>query len=126
MKNFAYVISERLQRVTFINLTMHTETVYSKYGDDGDFAPGTIYSCNKSIVMHFYCYMEDVVKYFSKEDIIISSNLQLFQIDDMLNVPEYRQWNYSFDVFFEMLKAFSKLTELTKTISLENLIEAMQ
>ncbi len=124
MKNHAYVISERNRKVAYFDLTDKTSCALIEY-DNGDFEPGTIYTWVKPVFDFTYASIEKLTKNFGKEDVIISSDLILPEICQRLNEPEYDRWNTSFDVCSKMLEAYSKITE-TETISLEDLIKAMQ
>lgn len=122
MKNYAYVVSKRNRKVTDFDLTDKTSCALIEY-NNGNFEPGSIYSWDISDTDFEHLSIEELTYDFGKEDVIISSDLLLPEICQRLNEPEYDRWNTSFDVCSKMLEAYSKLT---KTISLENLIEAMQ
>lgn len=128
MKNYAYVVSEGNRSVTDFNFTNKTVCTLGKC-ENGDFAPDLIYSWDESNATHdfssFYATIEELTKDFGEDDIIISSDLRLPDICEMLGNPEYRNWIMSYDVFSKMLRAYSELTE-TETISLEDLIREMQ
>ena len=123
---YAYVISKRMRKVTDFDFTEKTSCSLIEY-NNGDFEPDSIYSWDKSIAMSNvgfeYASIEELTEDFGEDDVIISSDLRLPDIYESLHNPEYSSWNSSCDVCFEMLRAYNELTE---TISLEDLIEAMQ
>lgn len=124
MKNYAYVVSEGKRSVTTFDFTDKTVCALVQY-KNGDFEPDTIYTWVKPVFDFTYASIEKLTKDFGEDDIIISSDLILPKIFERLDDQAYAQWNTSFDVCSKMLEAYSKLTE-TETISLEDLIKAMQ
>lgn len=125
---YAYAISKRKREIRIFNFTAKTSQVFSQNAKGYDEVekphrwvdlPG-----DGQLWKPSYVPIEKLTAGLGNA-VIISSDLRFPEICEMMSDVDYEHGHSSFDEDSKMLMAYSKLTE-TETISLEDLIKAMQ
>ena len=121
---YAYVMSERNRSVTMFDFTDKTTIDLLEF-DDGDFDKGVICTWDEENVPDYaeYVSVDGLTSFFDEDDTIIPSDLLLKEICVSLGDSQYKLWEHSCDVCFEMLRTYRKIVG---EISLEDLVKTMQ